>query len=578
LLTELAHETNRQQRVKILLHLRNFLLNSVETKKQSADNEWDWDLSISETTFLDVAISQQFCHELQLRQLNIKAVELLCHCILLCWKLPSIRQRNLSMVRMHPYIPDFVRTWRFLSNQHSVRQHLISIFRLWSRSKDQRTKNCLTFSGFIPLLRKNDEWRRERPGQLNEDCLPSRDTVSADFPVDDSRLEMIAIIQDLSFRADDRAKEYLYTELYEFLLQQCSEARSVFQSNFRNFAERVLITFWNWAVMPTLAHKMASCLDLWQNIKSILDECKDSEPHLSDSLDLTIRRTTSSLLGTLIAGFTVPECNCTVSSTSNVPAIILKQSWFMKFIVNALRRDTDTDLRRRCMRLLRCLSGCNWGRSLVWSHHDTPEDLATVLIQVVRKTSDESDTRIQACQSLVHLLPSTGDEWEEIMPCLESSLIEVLEDPTADDKLSMHTCHALQACLTYGSWDRASCCFTMPMFEKLLAVLQRNASDPGAHRFISELVFRITERTQITTNRYIIDILILILQKVGPDFEPSIRHSLGAVSFLVQDESSKKAMAASDELLSTLVNFCLVTCGPEKDRAKEAILQLVPHL
>ena len=69
-----------------------------------------------------------------------------------------------------------------------------------------------------------------------------------------------------------------------------------------------------------------------------------------------------------------------------------------------------------------------------------------------------------------------------------------------------------------------------------------------------------------------------LIAPIGPDFETSRQKAIAMIACLVQDDHHKKSLAENESLLSALVNFCLITSGPLKEDAKQAILMLVPEL
>ena len=73
--------------------------------------------------------------------------------------------------------------------------------------------------------------------------------------------------------------------------------------------------------------------------------------------------------------------------------------------------------------------------------------------------------------------------------------------------------------------------------------------------------------------------LATLLSATGSELESSRNNALDVLLLLVKDEVNKRPLAESEDLLSGLVNLCLLQ--PEastKKLAKQLILDLVPEL
>ena len=80
-----------------------------------------------------------------------------------------------------------------------------------------------------------------------------------------------------------------------------------------------------------------------------------------------------------------------------------------------------------------------------------------------------------------------------------------------------------------------------------------------------------------------LEIMAILLSPLasGPDFDASRSKAVKVLTIIAnEDDRNKKPMADDENLLTALVNVCLMTSneGPLKDDAKELILALVPEL
>jgi hypothetical protein len=73
--------------------------------------------------------------------------------------------------------------------------------------------------------------------------------------------------------------------------------------------------------------------------------------------------------------------------------------------------------------------------------------------------------------------------------------------------------------------------------------------------------------------------IALILSAPASERENSRNEALDVVLLLAENDANKRPLAESEDLLSGLVNLCLLGPGPKKKQdAKRLILELVPEL
>lgn len=483
-------------------------------------------------------------------------IGLICECLSMLWGEASMERRQISFAQLGDYLPWFIQAWTFYNTDPYASHYILSIFQLWAKVKRPDIKARLIHSGLVPRIR-----------EAFAEVMPSPPTVG-----DSNRGSVLTIIKDLSIRSKEDDKCFLYQELKEVILKHCIDNRDM---------ETLIIALtvlWNLAVVPRLCYSMGQDAEIWSALKAVCT----TVPVSNDTIE--IHQHLSSIIGTIVAERTMMRTD--LVDDPSPPEILLDQSsWLVPHLVGILRHHEtdDTDTRRRCMRLLRCLAGCEWGR-LPFLWEVTRAELMAVLIQVVRKSSDGSDTRSQACQTVSLLLPWAIEDWASQTPCLETALIQTITDHNTADGLVLSACRALLMSLNLSPWKRGPSCFSPQFFEHLSQVLKRNISEPPFHIGISKLLLHIiqdgTSSGQVSTlaERHVLDSVALLMTSVGPDFESPRANAIEIITIFMNDDESKKPLAENDDLLSSLVNFCLITSGPQKDKVKQMILKLVPEL
>src|SRR3569623_930725 len=98
---------------------------------------------------------------------------------------------------------------------------------------------------------------------------------------------------------------------------------------------------------------MASDVALWRLLKTIC-----SIPIAFDSL--VIHGHASAVMGSVVASWTTAK---PASSSDKPPTVVMEQKWLLPHILGVLKNENDKNLRRRYMRLIRCVASCEWGRS-----------------------------------------------------------------------------------------------------------------------------------------------------------------------------------------------------------------------
>lgn len=401
-------------------------------------------------------------------------------------------------------------------------------------------------------------------------------------------------------------------------------------------------TLWHMVVVKPLALSNDALVwsfvqHVWTTIRNALvDDNTTAADAESIPLNVGIMRNLSAAVGTMV----MAACSHSADQVADIHTI-LDQTWLVPTLLQTLLQLSDHpdgskfaihstfDVRRRCIRTIRCLSSTDWGYSMLQkqsateavSSNQTGEQptLGRVLVNTLRsKNDDDIDTRILACRTLCDLwsrcnTANFNDSLNLIVmgPSLETCLTQIIEnadenfDAESSDKLVLAATLALTCCVTCSPWKRSVQCFTPALFEQMLAVLSERVDQSVYHvgftDFFSKLVqvsattARMAESTTPTKTQIqgitsllvsypaVVEMMAILLAPMaaGPEYDSSRRTILNVLLVIVKDnDSNKKPMADDESLLTALVNVCLMTSneGQLKDDAKQLILALVPEL
>jgi len=418
---------------------------------------------------------------------------------------------------------------------------------------------------------------------------------------------ILGLIKDLTFRADNSDKEYLYNELKEVVFLHCTD-------NNDGVKEDMSAALWNWAAHDRLGRYMAENEALWPILDHLL-----SEPTTVESIP--IHRNVASALGTMVAAWTAATNNPTsVSSKTSPPVQLVQQGWLVPRLLQVLEHETDIDWRRRCIRTVRCLASCSWGRDFLWKCTSnstvktslspsklSPEIFVDILLQVLQNENDGVDTRIHVYQTISTFLTAEG-EWKRPITQkknFERILVDAMVNHTSPEKLVLAAANTLSLWVQLNN-DKSNSngLFGLTIedtnllssdlfFQRILDILQHQKDDPSYHSGFSNLLHELITAQRLLLARSgdekktsscivccspMLSTLAELIAPIGPDFETSRQKAIAMIACLVQDDHHKKSLAENESLLSALVNFCLITSGPLKEDAKQAILMLVPEL
>lgn len=403
---------------------------------------------------------------------------------------------------------------------------------------------------------------------------------------------LFLFIKELTLRAAVKDQTFLYEQLLDIVLEIGCNLQP----------ESATGTLWNWAV--SLPQCIAANHSVWSQVRDLWN--KQEEANFSGTSEAT-QRNLSAIVGTVVAACTNYE---SLPADAYVTQI-QKQTWLVPSLLNSFNNENNStanklDYRRRCMRTIRCLAATEWGRNFFWKHTDAK--FGTAIVQILRSDGviADNDTRILACQALALLLPSLPADMVQLGPCLETTMIQIIEDADENvdfavaDKLVLAASQALAVSLKCSPWKRGAGCFPPAFFDQILAVLQERVDEPAYHVGFSELFLQLMvqqegDEDKESTTRIkdisallvscpaVLEILAILLSPLVtvPELDEARYTTVQVLTALVNDNHrNKKPMADDENLLTALVNVCLMTNneGPLKDDAKQLIFALVPEL
>jgi hypothetical protein len=349
---------------------------------------------------------------------------------------------------------------------------------------------------------------------------------------------------------------------------------------------------------------------------------------------LPTRRNSTSALGSVVAfcskGGTVTGQSYenasrppNLSSTSSAVELIVLQHWVPRFLLRTLRKEDDEDWRRRCLRTIRCLLASPWGLRLlnfssgssgIQPKCDDTMEWVKVLVPVLQVDKETMkacrvDSVVQTCRIFSLLIPEMErNTWVAMGPYIETALTQTILDLNSDsitqsfesdrypfDKALVAACATLTACLRNSPWSRGSSLYVGPFQDRIRALLLRHSDDASYHLVLSDLLFtlvhddlrkelEIQDKNQqpgdgsALLNSAILDTLTTLVSSIGPDFKTSRTQALATIDLFTNHPRNASKLGAHEDLMTGIVNFCLVSTGAEKDRAKEILLELVQLL
>ncbi|KAL7561836.1 hypothetical protein ACA910_009675 [Epithemia clementina (nom. ined.)] len=457
----------------------------------------------------------------------------------------------------------------------------------------------------------------------------------------------LGVMKLLVFRAADGSqKEYLYDKWNEVVLRCIPSATNEMNWSDANkvelyeCADAATAILWNWASWGPLARTMAKSQNLWGALRALMDESVLQHEGQQMQQFFSIQRHVLSTIGTIISCFSGNKQQELLHQQrighthyddqenyhdviTAVPDLLQQQAWILNSFRGIIQETVDTDSRRRCLRTIRCLSSCSWGRLYMQTNATATKDkpLMALMLRVLRRPEKDSNVHIQVCQTIVSLAPCLSQDWiRPWIPHLQVALIhKIQEHQTTDKVLAIAALSALSAsCLVFENvetaqvlgWngEEAPSTAFYKQLKYLLASVYKD--DVVFHQTVAEflnhlvlfdsnhqneihasvlnvvdmdLVNEPSERERMDEdepahaalqvelrpsspyffagNHHVVELFCLLLSPSNPDFERSQQITIESLSLLVRhhDDRNKKALADHDDLLTKIVSLCLVT-------------------
>eukprot|EP00980_Cylindrotheca_fusiformis_P026458 scaffold16189_cov125-Cylindrotheca_fusiformis.AAC.14 len=509
--------------------------------------------------------------------LHTDEIVLICECILQLYKCsPEYRTRSFRTIGASELFPLLVQVWRsclsMLEESHNVQASLrpvVQIFRVYARLDLAK-----------PFLIHYDQgkWLGQiiriielyLKGLSNLVCL-------------DIVTELTGLIKDVSFRSAESEKEAL------LFLEGGALRRILFSSCEKSFvltpkmSEMITAIIWNFVLEKSIRNTLLyqegrenySIVDYLADL--LIENVEDVEGKQSTTI-LKLKRNAISAIGNILLD---PGNHILVSQSDKVA----RSHTILQVLFALVEKDSDSIVRRRAMRSIRCLATGGSPQTLVLLGR--ADIISFLVITIARNISQDDendrDTQMQAFQTASAMTTEMRDtDW----PRLETALHQRIET-TTDPKLILGACRCLADCVVKSPWRRGSSCFS-DMFWKRLETTASTCEQ--AHNSIAKLIHELAKlegRQNVSRQREpscltctsVVKTIATLVSAPGGEREASRNEALEAVLILAGSDVNKRPLAESEDLLSGLVNLCLLQPGiGNKEEAKKLILELVPEL
>ena len=413
--------------------------------------------------------------------------------------------------------------------------------------------------------------------------------VESSYPLPFS--EILGLIKDLTFRSQHSDKDILL-RLKRGALQQLLHSCVTDSSQFKK--RDSMLTEWFTAVMWNLVLDKACCYQLLHHeghgdfklikglLRIVMLDCVDQATAARITKS---KRNAVSALGNILADPGNHEI--LFSSSSNVD----KEDHLsiIPTLIKLVENDSDSVVRRRAMRTIRCLANAaeeSRTKNVKIDNRELPSFLIDTISRNVNVDDEnDRDMQIQAC-STVSLLLDTFElgDW----PRLETAILQRIEI-TIDPKLTAAMCRCLVDCVKRSPWRRGPACFSEMFWTRLEKAV---SISPESHGPISMLFLELAKleaqsvspvsstKSSTLTSSVIVNTMTNLLSpsRIYSEREQPRDNVIDVLLLLLKNESNKRPLAENEGLLSALVNVCLVEQGTRKDLAKQTILELIPEL
>jgi hypothetical protein len=395
-------------------------------------------------------------------------------------------------------------------------------------------------------------------------------------------MELLGLIKDLTFRSSVFDKETILSlrgGVFGGLLASICKAGETADRRLVNWFTAVI---WNLVLDKSICDKIMD-LDKTHDfpvIKYLLRILNGNLciSHATPKNDSQIRRNAISCIGNML------------SRTDNQMLLIhdgrAKNLAIIRTLVAIVEQDSDSIVRRRAMRTLRCLA-CSQEKQVRASlnQHDVPSVyFGAIARRIAEDDENDRDMQIQACLAICASIDSLScSDW----PRLETVLLQRIETSN-DEKIIQAACSCLVECIKHSPWRRGPSGFS-DLFWARLEVAATSSAEP--HSSISCLLIELArletkypESTKSThpsnlTNSAPIKIMSHLISLSSEEHREIRQNALETISSLATNIANRRALAENESLLSALVNLCLLQPdAATKEAAKQIIVDLVPEL
>jgi hypothetical protein len=395
--------------------------------------------------------------------------------------------------------------------------------------------------------------------------------------------ELAGLIKDITFRSVASDKDALLRleggALRHILFSSC-EGRFILTPK---LSELITAIIWNFVLEKSTRNQL-----LYQEgresfaiieflVTLLFDNAGDVHGKRSATA-LKIKRNAISAIGNILSD---PQNHTLLRRNENVE----REHTILQVLVALVEQDSDSIVRRRAMRTIRCLASTeNEQTKIIIEQEDMISFLVDTMARNISQDDDnDRDMQIQAFQTVTAMTKEMRDcDW----PRLETAILQRIET-TTDSKLILGACRCLVECVMKSPWKRGSSCFS-DMFWKRLETTVSTCQD--AHDSVAKLLLELAKlegkvhiaapgQPSSLTCTSVVKTIALILSAPASERENSRNEALNVVLLLAENDANKRPLAESEDLLSGLVNLCLLGPGPKKKQdAKRLILELVPEL
>lgn len=396
--------------------------------------------------------------------------------------------------------------------------------------------------------------------------------------------ETLGLLKDLTFRSESHDKGVLLCTnegiFYHLLTACCRDVKNV---NLK-LQEWFTAVVWNLALDSTTCEWLIGHQTLEHGIIQGLLEVLMHHSVSGNKSELVtkIKRNAASALGNFLADARYHGVLFEHHITTNTLALLPR-------LMNVVEDDNDSVVRRRAMRTIRYLvSSSDSGVQLAVKKEKLPERFLANIIgrNVALDDENDHDTQIQACQAVISMSNAIQpSDWLHLVDTVSKRV-----ETTTDTKLVSTASLVLIECIKSDSRKIDQNSFSDLFWKRIETAV---AADYSIHNNISSLyrmlaqceknamkdVQHAKENPSILTSTSTLNAMALMLSASSPKQQEAAQNVLQVLGILVEDVVNKKPLADNEDLLSSLVNLCLVNPGQStKDLAKRLILQLIPEI